>query len=177
MLVCHGTVCRDGPAGRCDQIPNAVAPKTDIARHQFLSEVESSMEVKDCAQLFIAAIARIDFYWNFYVVMLLAFNGWMFSTRNPFTPRLKQLITVGYLVFVGMTLIGLWSSYTIAEALRTDILALAELRPAELQSTRAVLARHSFVMQRSMAVVVHSVLASIVLSLVWFGPRGEGTSV
>jgi hypothetical protein len=130
------------------------------------------MEVKDCAQLFIAAIARIDFYWNFYVVMLLAFNGWMFSTKNLFTTRLKILVTIGYLVFVCMNLFGLWGSYTIAEALRTDILALAELRPDELQSTRAVLAKHSFVMQRSMALAVHAVLGSVILGIVWFGRHG-----
>jgi len=131
------------------------------------------MEVKDCAQLFLAAIARVDFYWNFYVVMLLAFNGWMFSTRIPFTTRLKILITVGYLVFVCMNLIGLWGSYTIAEALRIDILALAELRPGELHASRACLAKHSFVMQKHMALVVHALFGSIVLVLVWFGQLGH----
>jgi len=131
------------------------------------------MEVKDCAQLFIAAIARIDFYWNFYVVMLLTFNGWMFSTRNPFTLRLKTLITVGYVVFVCMNLIGLWGSYTIAEALRTDILNLANLKPHELQSTRAVLNNHSFGTMKYMALLVHGVFGSIVLTLVWFGRLGN----
>lgn len=135
------------------------------------------MDVKDCAQLFISAIARIDFYWNFYVVMLLAFNGWLFSARHPFTTRLKILITVGYLVFVGMNLMGLWGSYTIAEGLRIDILKLAAQKPDELQATRGILGAHSFATQRYMALLVHAVLGSIVLTLVWMGKLGDDRPV
>ena len=56
--------------------------------------------LKDVAQLFITATARVEFYWNFYVVMLLALIGWMFSTKKPITAHLKLLITAGYIVFV-----------------------------------------------------------------------------
>ena len=66
--------------------------------------------LKDVAQLFITATARVEFYWNFYVVMLLALIGWMFSTKKPITAHLKLLITAGYIVFVCMNLIGLWGS-------------------------------------------------------------------
>lgn len=38
------------------------------------------METKDVADLFITATDKIEFYWNFYVVMLLALTGWLVST-------------------------------------------------------------------------------------------------
>src|SRR5438034_9878262 len=66
--------------------------------------------LKDVAQLFITATARVEFYWNFYVVMLLGLIGWMFSTKKPITAHLKLLITAGYIVFVCMYLLVLWAS-------------------------------------------------------------------
>lgn len=134
------------------------------------------MEAKDVAQLFIAATARVEFYWNFYVVMLLALIGWMFSTKKRITADLKAVITAGYIFFVCMNLIGLWGSYTFAEALRNDLLVVANLKPDELRSTRAVLSETSFAAQRWVAIVIHVVLAAIVLSVVWVGRLGSASS-
>jgi hypothetical protein len=134
------------------------------------------MELKDVAQLFITATARVEFYWNFYVVMLLALIGWMFATKKPLTTHLKLLLTAGYIVFVCMNLIGLWGSYTFAEALRHDLLAIANFKPDELRNTRAVLAERSFLAQRSVALVIHVVLGAVVLLTVWCGQLGDDTS-
>ena len=134
------------------------------------------MELKDVAQLFITATARVEFYWNFYVVMLLALIGWMFSTKKTITTHLKLLITAGYIIFVCMNLIGLWGSYTFAEALRNDLLAIANLKPSELRNTRTVLLEHSFLAQRSIALVIHAVFGAVVLLVVWFGRLGDEAS-
>ncbi len=146
------------------------------------------MELKDVAQLFVTATARVEFYWNFYVVMLLALVGWMFASKKPFTTHLKLLITTGYIIFVCMNLIGLWGSYTFAEALREDLLdiaglkpgdlknTLASLKPGQLKNTLAILSEHSFLEQRSTALVIHMVLGAVVLLVVWFGRFEDKTS-
>ena len=57
------------------------------------------MEIRDIADLFIEATGKIEFYWNFYTVTVLALIGWLVSTDKVLRPGLKSLITVGYLVF------------------------------------------------------------------------------
>ena len=87
------------------------------------------MDTKDIADLFIAATGKVEFYWNFYTVTLLALIGWLVTTKKILRPGLKSLITVGYLVFVLMNILGLWGSYTFAEALRQDLLIAAKAAP------------------------------------------------
>ena len=38
------------------------------------------MDLKDIADLFLGVLGKIEFYWNFYTVTLVAFIGW-FMTR------------------------------------------------------------------------------------------------
>lgn len=135
------------------------------------------MELKDVAQLFITSTARVEFYWNFYVVMLLAMVGWMISTRKPITTHLKLLITAGYIIFVFMNLTGLWGAYAFAESLRLDLLSMAaKLSPDDLKNARVILSEHSFLQQRMFALGIHLILAVGVLSSVWLARLGDETS-
>ena len=127
------------------------------------------MEQKDVAQLFVNAVGKVEFYWNFYVVTLVALTGWMVSSKIPLTADLRLLVTGGYVVFVGMNLMGLWGSYSFAEALRQDLLALPSEPPGKLSQTRTVLSGRSFATQRWMALLIHVVLAVPVLWAVWHG--------
>jgi hypothetical protein len=134
------------------------------------------MDTKDIADLFIAATGKIEFYWNFYTVTLLALIGWLVSTKKVLRAELKSLITIGYLVFVLMNILGLWGSYTFAEALRQDLLIAAEAAPDTLRNAQAVLAKGSFSGQRILALVIHAVLGVFVLSVIWFGRFSESAS-
>ena len=131
------------------------------------------MKTKDIADLFISATGKIEFYWHFYTVMLLALIGWLVSTKRDLRPGLRRLIAVGYLAFVLMNILGLWSSYTFAEALRQDLLDAVSRAPGTLRNAQAVLSDKSFVTQRSLALVIHAVLGVFVLSVILFGRLGE----
>ncbi len=131
------------------------------------------MELKDIADLFIAATGKVEFYWNFYTVTLLALIGWFASIKKGIALRLKLLITVGYLLFVFMNLIGLLSSYTFAEALRLDLLSASKTMPGTLENARAVLSQRSLESQKTFAIFIHAILAISVLYVVWFGRLGE----
>jgi hypothetical protein len=134
------------------------------------------MEIRDIADLFIEATGKIEFYWNFYTVTVLALIGWLVSTDKVLRPGLKSLITVGYLVFALMNVLGLWGSYTFAEALRQDLLIAAEAAPDTLENARAVLSQNSYDNQKILALFIHAVLGAFVLSVVWFGRFGESAS-
>jgi hypothetical protein len=44
-----------------------------------------AMSVKEVADLLFAARGRIDFYWNFYVVAVIAVIGWLLSLKKKLT--------------------------------------------------------------------------------------------
>ena len=58
------------------------------------------MSIKDAIDLLFAARERIDFYWNFYVVVVIAVVGWIVTRKEPLTRSTRVLVTVAYLLVV-----------------------------------------------------------------------------
>jgi len=123
------------------------------------------MTINDVADLLFAARGRIDFYWNFHVVVVVAVVGWLVSLNRALTPPVKLLVSFVYLVAASMNLVGLHSSYTFAEALRTDLLRVAASTP--LTDTRLLLEQHSYLSHRRTAVWIHLALGATILGVVW----------
>ena len=131
------------------------------------------MGTKDLADLLIAATGRIDFYWNFYTITVLALIGWMVSTEKPLAVRLKILITVGYILFAIMTLGALKTSYYFADAIRQDLLISVDKEPMKLKNLLIVLDNKQFTKNIPKAVVMHTFLGACVLYAVWFARLGK----
>lgn len=127
------------------------------------------MNAKDIADLLVMAIGKIEFYWNFYTVTMLALLGWLISTDSPVTLLLKLLITIGYIIFVLMNVIGLISSYSIAETLQQDLLNAIRAEPNQLANTQKILSKRSFKSQRKLVPLIHIILGALVLGTVWLG--------
>ena len=123
------------------------------------------MSIKDAIDLLFAARERVDFYWNFYVVVVVAVVGWIVTRKEPLAPSAKALVTVAYIVAAVTNLAGLYASYTVAEALRTDLLRMTVGSP--LSDTRMILAQHSYVGQRTASFLVHGVVGATILLILW----------
>jgi hypothetical protein len=126
------------------------------------------MTTKEVADLLVAASGRIDFYWNFFVVIVIALVGWLVSLKKSLTVPMRLLITVAYLIAAAKNLAGLFGAYSFAEALRLDRLRM--VGAGELPQTRKVLEAHSFGTQRNAAFLIHLALGSAVLFVVWVRP-------
>ena len=133
------------------------------------------MNAKDVADLLFAARARIDFYWNFYAVVVVAVTSWLVSLKKTLTRPTKALVTVAYLVAATMNLVGLCGSYGLAEALRADLLRIAVNTP--LTDTIRLVKEHSYMTQRLVAVSVHVVVGATILLVVWFARFSEPEAV
>jgi hypothetical protein len=129
------------------------------------------MTVNELADLLIAARGRIDFYWNFYAVMVIAIIGWLVSPKRHLTIPMKALVTVAYVLASAANLMGLSSAYTLADALRKDLLRIAAGSP--LSDTRIVLEQHSYLMHQTAATWLHVALGLTVLIAVWSARPGE----
>ena len=124
------------------------------------------MPIKDAIDLLFSARERIDFYWNFYVVVVVAVVGWIVTRKEPLTRPTRILVSVAYLIAAATNLVGLYGSYTFAEALRGDLLRMTQGSP--LAQTRHVLSQHSYATQRFWAFVVHLGVGATILFVVWF---------
>ena len=127
------------------------------------------MSIKDAIDLLFSARERIDFYWNFYVVVVIAVVGWIVTRKEPLTRSTRVLVTVAYLIAAATNLVGLYGSYAFAEALRTDLLRMTAGSP--LIETRILLDGHSYISQRLWAFVVHLGVGATILLVVWLGGR------
>jgi hypothetical protein len=129
------------------------------------------MSIKDVADLLFAARERVDFYWNFYVVVGIAVIGWLVSLKKTLTLSMKLLVSVVYVIAAGTNLLGLYSSYTFAEALRTDLVRMAATTP--LSNTHLLLEQHTYLPQRLAAICIHVVVGVTILLVVWFARFSE----
>jgi hypothetical protein len=124
------------------------------------------MTVKDVIELLFAARERIDFYWNFYVVIGIAVVGWLVTLKKSLTLPMKILVSLVYVIASTMNFLGLYSSYTFAEGLRTDLLNMID--PASLADTRLILEQHSYLTQRMAALTIHLAVGATILFVIWF---------
>lgn len=132
------------------------------------------MTVNDVADLLFAARERIDFYWNFHVVVVIAVIGWLVTVKRALSLPNKVLVSVVYLIAATTNLFGLSSSYELAEALRTDLLRIAAATP--LADTRELLQQHSYLAHRTAALWIHLVIAVAILSAIWLSRPSEPES-
>lgn len=59
------------------------------------------VELKDTIDLYISAIDKVEFYWNFYNVVIISIIGWLLTHRQAMPRRFKAVLSVGFLFFYG----------------------------------------------------------------------------
>ena len=134
-------------------------------------EAGMDITIKEIVDLLLTARERIDFYWNFYVVVVIAVIGWLVSLKKTLTLSMKALVSVAYVIAAVMNYLGLYSSYTFAEALRTDLLRMAATTP--LTDTRLILEQYSYLTQRVTAFWIHVGVGATILLVIWFARFAE----
>lgn len=132
------------------------------------------MTIYEVADLLLKSRGRIDVYWNVYIAIVVATVGWLLSHRHALARPTKALVSIVYVLAAAMNLLGLYTAYTFAEALRDDLLRMATAAP--VTETLALLERYSYLAHRHAAIWIHLVVDGTVLSAVWFArfPRGAG---
>ena len=74
------------------------------------------MEIKDIINIVMKLSDSVNFYWNFYVVGVIAIIGWLISLKEHIKWQIKLLVSIGFLFFIILNIHGLLGSYTLLEA-------------------------------------------------------------
>lgn len=123
------------------------------------------MEPGDLLNLFQAAVDLVNFYWNFYVIGIVAVLGWIFSLKRDLVRRQRIILTAVYVGFVVLNLLALVNSYRFLEAARLD--ALITIPPGALPNLSYMLNSISFADQRWAGWIVHVAVDVTVITAIW----------
>src|SRR4030095_15134016 len=106
------------------------------------------------------ALDKIDFYWHFFTIGLLAFAGWLASGKTKGTRPIKCLLLAGYVCFAGMNLYALDRTYVFAQMAISDLLQRPELAslPRIHEYARD---KFAFRRQRIAAYCIHLLMAGV----------------
>ena len=129
------------------------------------------MEASETAKLFIDALEKIAFFWNFYTVTLLALIGWFVSKKESSFGPMRWLVAAGYLIFASMNVFGLWSTYDIAEALQLDLIDQLNESGHLVHTGDALRNLLSFESRRWLSVGIHVVIGLPMLYFILFHDR------
>ena len=131
------------------------------------------MDAKEVADLFLQAVGKIEFYWNFYSGTVLVLIGWLIASRKQLTSRLKVFVTVGFMAFAVMNILGLSGSYEFADALRRDLI---EFPDHNVPETHALLSDRDFIRQRSFGLKIHAVVDLFAIFTIWIAGTRPSSS-
>lgn len=126
------------------------------------------IELKDIIDLYNDAVDKVEFYWNFYSIVIISIIGWLLSNRHTMPRHFKTMLTAGFLFFAGMNFYSLMSAYTMFEAVQADLRAQLEMISDQgLKATHSVFDNMGFRYQKLTAFLVHLIIGSMVMVMVW----------
>lgn len=120
------------------------------------------MTEKDLADLFLKGIDKLEFYWNFYVVFVIAIVGFYAKAEKPFSLKLRSILLCGYVFFAFMNVMALHSSYSFVQALQQDLMAKAacsDQLQALMPETLRVLKEQDYAFSRRFMYGIHTFMA------------------
>jgi hypothetical protein len=106
------------------------------------------------------ALDKIDFYWHFLTIGLLAFAGWLASGKTRGTRHIKCLLLGGYICFAAMNLYALDRTYVFAESAIQDL--ANRINVSELPRIHAYAKeKFAFGRQRVAAYCIHGLMLCV----------------
>ena len=112
-------------------------------------------------RVFFEARQDIQFFFNFYVVVLVVVIGWLITHRD-LAWYFRIFLFVGLGVFIGMNLVGLCNSYEILEAAQKDLKGTS---PAD--NPNIVKALQDFTIRRPVVYTMHGIIDLLAIALIF----------
>lgn len=133
------------------------------------------VELKETIDLYISAVDKVEFCWNFYSIVVISLIGWLLTHRQAMPRHFKALLTAVFLFFAMLNLNSLMGAYELSDALQEDLLLQLEtVKDHGLNSTHLVFHEMGYEHQKIAAYVIHLIIGAMMLFMIWhrrFGLR------
>lgn len=121
------------------------------------------MEYKELFDLHEKLETRINAYWTYWSVAVIAMGGWLFSGKSGLNGGSAAVVAVGATAFFLCNLAVLWQATQLVVGVRDEI----RLRSAALsfasQQLRAALSKDDLQFRLQITVLLHLVIDAVVL--------------
>ncbi len=125
------------------------------------------MKLAEIADLFVTAVDTTNFFWNFYVVGIVAIVGWLFSLSRSLDVQLKIVVSVGFLLFIGMNLQALTSTYLFLSAIVEEMQAVITKDTFRTDGLGMLIDQLSYDGRIWLTWGIHAVMDTAILYCIW----------
>ena len=126
------------------------------------------MKEIDALDIFFKAEDGIRFYWQFYVVGIVALMGWLISLEHNLTRGLKLLVSIAFLLFMAMNITGLLNSYVLINAAQNDVSnMLRSIEGSSTKDTEIINVILKMWYPKSIIWWLHGIIDSIMVLAIW----------
>jgi hypothetical protein len=129
--------------------------------------MHQSLTIKELIELIEKAESRINSYWNFYTIVVIAIVGWLMSSQTPFSLHQTMALTLALVVFFCANF-GVMRAATIRIlALEDELAAVARETEFVGESLKRVLSRAAMPGRLGWSYGLHVIVDVTVIFAVW----------
>lgn len=125
------------------------------------------MEFQETLDLVFKLDGKIDFLWNFYVGINVVVIGWLLARKERGNLKLKAVLTIVYLLFVGMNLRAILENYAFLNAATEELKLIANTVTFKGDELKEIIQQKSYSDRLTFAWGIHLVVDSLILVAIW----------
>lgn len=123
--------------------------------------------VKNILDVLESTESRINSYWNFYVVVVVATIGWLMSSQTPFTSEQGVVLTVSICLFFAANFAVLRAATKRAVAYEAELKCVAAQREFQSDILLHELASGALKYRLPFSYLLHAMIDVAVLYAIW----------
>lgn len=111
--------------------------------------------------------SRINSYWNFYTIVVLASVGWLMSAETSFSPQLNFTLTTALVVFFLANFAVMWAATKRVVAFENELNILSTKTEFISTSLRQELSNASMPFRLLSSTLLHLAVDIAIISFIW----------
>ena len=127
----------------------------------------ATIEDNDVFELFFKLLNGVGFYWNFYVVGVLAIIGWILSADSPPATEIRAVVTGGFVFFIAYNLFALRWRYEWLDLITSELKQRVSPCIFKEQALCDRVEKLSFGFSNHYALGIHAMVDVALVCLVW----------
>ena len=124
-------------------------------------------EIKKIVEIIESLESRINSYWNFYIVVVLATIGWLMSSNTPFTTNQGIALTIAVGLFFAANFAVLRAATKRVVAFEDELNSLANIHEFKSPVLKNHLTHDSLRYRLSSSYLLHLVIDVSVIYAIW----------
>jgi hypothetical protein len=129
--------------------------------------MDQKLTIKDLLELIEKIESRINSYWNFYTIIVLATVGWLMSSKKPFSFYQTIALTVAITIFFAANFGVMRMATKRVVALENELQVRTKTAQFEGDAIKTELSKPSMALRLKLSYILHIVVDLAVVFAIW----------